>query len=70
MATEVMQAAVRVGVVAIVAALSGCGSVKEKTAPCKRPVELSSFAEDPRHSCGPMHAVNDPAAAFTAIGLN
>lgn len=70
MATELMQAAARAGIIAIVAALSGCGSVKEKTAPCKRPAELSSFAEDPRQSCGPMHAVNDPAAAFTAIGLD
>lgn len=50
-------------------ALSGCGTVKEKTAPCKRPVELSSFVEDPRQACGAMRAVNDPAAAFAAIGM-
>jgi uncharacterized protein YceK len=49
------------------AALSGCGTVKEKTAPCKRPV--SSFVEDPRQACGAMHAVNDPAAAFAALGM-
>lgn len=50
-------------------ALSGCGTVKEKTAPCKRPVELSSFVEDPRQACRAMRAVNDPAAAFAAIGM-
>jgi uncharacterized protein YceK len=51
-----------------VAALSGCGTVKEKTAPCKRPAELTSYADDPRQACGQMRAVNDPAAAFAAIG--
>jgi uncharacterized protein YceK len=50
-------------------ALAGCGTVKEKTAPCKRSANLSSFAEDRRRDCGPMHAVNDPAAAFAAIGV-
>ncbi len=49
--------------------VTGCGTVKEKTAPCKRPAELSSFVEDPRHDCGPMHAVNDPASAFAAVGV-
>ncbi|TCR80813.1 hypothetical protein [Rhizobium sp. BK376] len=49
--------------------ISGCGTVKDRTAPCKRPAGLASFAEDPRLSCGPMRPVNDPKAAFTAIGL-
>lgn len=49
-------------------ALSGCGTVKEKTAPCKRPAELSSFVEDPRAACVAMRAINDPAA-FAAIGM-
>ena len=49
--------------------LTSCGTVKEKTAPCKRPANLSSFAEDPRKECGPMHPINDPAAAFVAIGV-
>lgn len=49
--------------------LVGCGTVKEKTAPCKRPANLTSFAADLRYECGPMRAVNDPAAAFTAIGI-
>lgn len=49
--------------------LCGCGTVKEKTAPCKRPAHLTSFVEDPRRECPLMHAVNDPAAAFAAIGV-
>jgi len=49
--------------------LAGCGTVKEKTAPCKRPAALASFTEDPRRGCGSMRPVNDPQAAFTAIGL-
>ncbi|KQS71782.1 hypothetical protein ASG39_20145 [Rhizobium sp. Leaf371] len=49
--------------------LTGCGTVKEKTAPCKRPAELTSYAVDRRQSCGPMRSVNDPAAAFAAIGF-
>ena len=50
-------------------ALSGCGTVKEKTAPCRRSVELSSFVEDPRQTCGALRAVNDPAAVFAAIAM-
>ena len=49
--------------------VTSCGTVKEKTAPCKRPANLTSFAEDPGHECGPMRAVNDPASAFAAIGI-
>jgi uncharacterized protein YceK len=70
MVIEVMRAVACFSILAIVTGLSGCGTVKEKTAPCKRPAELSSFAENPRQSCGPMHSVNGPAAAFAAIGLN
>ncbi|MEK1894586.1 MAG: hypothetical protein AAAB20_15125 [Rhizobium sp.] len=51
------------------AIVAGCGTVKEKTAPCKRPANLTSFAGDPRHQCGPMHRVSNPAAAFAAIGV-
>jgi hypothetical protein len=51
------------------AALAGCGIVKEKTAPCKRSASLVSFVEDRRKDCGLMHAVNDPASAFAAIGV-
>lgn len=49
--------------------LVGCGTMKDKTAPCKRPAGLASYADDPRLECGPMHLVNDPAAAFAAIGI-
>lgn len=53
----------------IAAGLAGCGTAaKEKTAPCKRPANLSSYAPDPRLECGPMTTVNgDAAAAFAAI---
>jgi len=48
--------------------IAGCGTVKEKTAPCKRPANLTSFAEDPRRDCGPMALVNgDGATAQAAI---
>jgi hypothetical protein len=49
-------------------ALAGCGTPREKTAPCKRPANLSSYAADIRVDCGPMVAVNaDRKAALTAI---
>jgi len=49
--------------------LTGCGSAREKTAPCKRPASLLSYAPDPRIDCGAMHRVNDPVAAFYTIGI-
>lgn len=49
--------------------LAGCGTVKEKTAPCKRPAELTLYAFDPRHECGPMGRVNDPSAALETIAV-
>ncbi|MEJ5027501.1 hypothetical protein [Brucella anthropi] len=53
---------------AIAAGVVGCGTVKEKTAPCKRPANLTSFAEDIRQDCGPMTFVNgDPTTAIAAI---
>jgi len=55
--------------VVVAVLLTGCGTVKEKTAPCKRPATLASFIEEPRHDCGSMRPVNDPQAAFTAIGI-
>ncbi|MBA8907614.1 hypothetical protein [Aminobacter ciceronei] len=55
-------------VVVIAAGVAGCGTVKEKTAPCKRPANLTSYAADPRQECGPMSYVNgDPATAMAAI---
>ncbi|SDN95661.1 hypothetical protein [Ensifer sp. YR511] len=50
-------------------ALVGCGTVKEKTAPCKRPANLSAYAEDPRGPCAAMRLINDPVSAFEAIGV-
>jgi hypothetical protein len=48
--------------------LAGCGTPKEKTAPCKRPANLTSYAPDVRTDCGPMRSVNaDSAAALAAI---
>lgn len=46
---------------------SGCGTPREKTAPCKRPANLSSYASV-AGECGPMMSVNaDRAAALVAI---
>ena len=46
---------------------SGCGTPREKTAPCKRPANLSSYASA-GDECGPMFSVNaDRAAALAAI---
>ncbi|AZO28363.1 hypothetical protein [Mesorhizobium sp. M1B.F.Ca.ET.045.04.1.1] len=41
-------------------AVSGCGTPKDKTAPCKRPAMLSSYAA--ADECGPMKQVNDMRA--------
>ena len=53
----------------VAAGLAGCGTAaKEKTAPCKRPANFTSYAADPRLECGPMTSVNgNAAAAFSAI---
>lgn len=46
---------------------SGCGTPREKTAPCKRPANLSSYASS-GDECGPTMSVNtDRAAALAAI---
>lgn len=52
----------------ILCSIAGCSSVTEKTAPCKRPANLTSFVEDPRRECGPMALVNgDRASALETI---
>nr|WP_085984121.1 hypothetical protein [Mesorhizobium alhagi] len=58
-----------VGLVLVLSALAaGCGTPKEKTAPCNRPANLSSYASEARQGCGPMAAINnDPRAALAAI---
>ena len=54
-------------VFAFVVFASGCGTPREKTAPCKRPANLSSYAST-RDGCGPMMSVNaNRAAALAAI---
>lgn len=47
--------------------VAGCGTPREKSAPCKRPANLSSYASM-ESECGPMRPLNpDRAAALTAI---
>jgi hypothetical protein len=55
-------------VLLLAAVVSGCGSVKEKTAPCRRPSTMTSYADD-GVVCGSPRPVNDPAAVFRAIGI-
>lgn len=51
----------------LAAIASGCGTPREKTAPCKRPANLSSYAST-GDECEPMRSVNaDRAAALEAI---
>lgn len=68
MATKVTRTAKVLSLVVIAAGVAGCGTVKEKTAPCKRPANLTSYAPDSRQECGPMMHVNgDASAAFAVI---
>ncbi len=54
-------------VFALAVLASGCGTPREKTAPCRRPANLSSYAST-GDECGPMTPVNaDRAAALAAI---
>jgi len=51
----------------LVVVASGCGTPREKTAPCKRPANLSSYAAT-ESECGPMMSVNtNRAAALAAV---
>lgn len=46
---------------------SGCGTPKEKTAPCKRPANLTSYAAT-ENECEPMMSIHsDRAEALEAI---
>jgi hypothetical protein len=52
------------------ALLAGCGTPKEKTAPCKRPANMSNYVSEARRECGPMSHVNaDRDAALDAIDV-
>ncbi|WP_371818670.1 hypothetical protein [Aminobacter sp. MDW-2] len=54
-------------VFALAVLASGCGTPHEKTAPCKRPANLSGYVST-GDGCGPMRSVNaDSAAALAAI---
>jgi hypothetical protein len=54
-------------VFALAVLVSGCGTPREKTAPCKRPANLTNYASR-GDGCGPMISVNaDRAAALAAI---
>jgi uncharacterized protein YceK len=54
-------------VFALAVLASGCGTPREKTAPCKRPANLSSYAST-GDECGPTMSINtDRAAALAAI---
>ena len=54
-------------VLALAILASGCGTPREKTAPCKRPANLSSYSST-GDECGPMMSVNaNRAAALAAI---
>jgi hypothetical protein len=54
----------------LILVVGGCGTPKEKTAPCKRPANLSSYVPDEAADCGPMGLVNtDSAAARRAIEM-
>lgn len=57
-------------ILSIASSLGGCGTAaKEKTAPCKRPANLASYAAAPHGDCGPMLLVNPGGqAALKAIG--
>ncbi|MBZ9811142.1 MULTISPECIES: hypothetical protein [unclassified Mesorhizobium] len=62
---------VRQGLIAMcgIMLLAGCGTAKEKTAPCKRPASLMSYAAPAAGlECGPVQAVNgDEGAAWALI---
>lgn len=57
------------GILVLALLAAGCGTPREKTAPCTRPANLSSYAgEAIATDCGPMVEINaDRAAAVAAI---
>ena len=48
-----MRQSIVVMALSLVLSLTGCASHKEVTAPCKRPAELTPFADDDPHSAAP-----------------
>lgn len=57
------------GILLLAVLAAGCGTPREKTAPCTRPANLSSYAEETSAgNCGPMLEINrDRAAALGVI---
>jgi hypothetical protein len=52
--------------VALALVAGGCGTPREKTAPCKRPANVTSYAVA-EGKCGPMTALNTDRAAALAL---
>lgn len=57
------------GILLLALLAAGCGTPREKTAPCTRPANLSGYAEETiATDCGPLLEINrDRAAALAAI---
>ena len=57
--------------VAITALLAGCAITPppSKSAPCKRPANLSAYAPIVPHDCGPMRAINSAETAAALLAL-
>lgn len=54
--------------VLIALTVAGCGTPNEKSAPCRRPANLASYAPMVYSECGPMQPLNiDRAAALAAV---
>ena len=51
--------------------LAGCATTPppSKSAPCKRPANLSAYAEIEPQDCGPMSPVNSAEAAAAILAL-
>jgi hypothetical protein len=57
-------------VLLVASTVGGCGTPKEKTAPCNRPANLANYMPEARAECGPTTPVNvDRAAALAAIEM-
>ncbi|MFA6153190.1 hypothetical protein [Mesorhizobium sp.] len=56
------------GVAAVISVLAACAAPAQKSAPCKRPADLTGYVADPRQDCGTMRLVEpDSAAVLAAI---
>lgn len=56
------------GVAVVISLLAACAAPAQKSAPCKRPADLTGYVADPRLDCGAMRLVEpDRAAVLAAI---